>query len=112
MCTYTRFLERLFSRVSCNLINSVFVGAHFQHFIISRSSSDPKKRFELFVKATQLEVITEKLNSCCHDYDIVKTKYEEHKNASEETQMKLKEAEKKFRLMKSMDKMKVSSYIS
>lgn len=82
----------------------VFTSGLFAYFF----SSNPKKRYELFLKATQLDVIIEKLNDCLTQTNLArgafKTQARQHQNNLEIQ----KKAHEKLNQFRSMEPLKVS----
>lgn len=70
-------------------------------------SSNPKKRYELFLKATQLDVIIEKLNGCLQQTNTAKVKYMTQKRQYMSLKEIQKKAHDKLNQFKSMEPLKV-----
>lgn len=70
-------------------------------------SSNPKKRYELFLKATQLDVIIEKLDACLQQVTIAKAKYKAQQRQHENYVEAQKKAHEKLNQFKSMEPLKV-----
>lgn len=73
-------------------------------------SSNPKKRYELFLKATQLDVIIEKLNACLQQTNAAKAKYMTQKRKYLNMQEIQKKAHDKLNQFKSMEPLKVCKF--
>lgn len=72
-----------------------------------KNSSNPKKRYELFLKATQLDIIIEKLDECTHAIEKGKAYYRSHQIACQALQEKKTEIDKKVSQFQSMEPLKV-----
>lgn len=71
-------------------------------------SSNPKKRYELFLKATQLDVIIEKLDGCLKQVDVAKNKFKSQQRQHVNYLEMQKKAHEKLNQFKSMEPLKVS----
>jgi chromosome segregation ATPase len=71
-------------------------------------SSDPKKRYQLFLKATQIDAIIEKLNDCNEHYTSAKHQLEYQKKGIDQLKKDLAAIEDKYMKMKSVETLKVS----
>lgn len=71
------------------------------------NSSNPKKRYELFLKATQLDIIIEKLDECQRDIEKARTSYRSHLKATQALEEKFTEIVKKVAQFQSMEPLKV-----
>lgn len=70
-------------------------------------SSDPKKRFELFLKATQMDVIIEKLNMCNEHILKAKSQMDMQSKLAESLKKKRDEALKKLERFQSVANLRV-----
>lgn len=73
------------------------------------NSSNPKKRYELFLKATQMDVIIEKLNGCLQQIDISKAKFKLQQKQHYKLLEIQKKAQEKLNQFKSMEPLKVNT---
>lgn len=76
-----------------------------------RNSSDPKKRFQLFLKATQMDVIIEKLDACSHQNVKAKAQLELQMKVSESLKEAKEKAERKYLQFESVERFKVSKKV-
>lgn len=88
-------------------IQSVVHSIDLNSLLSHSCSSNPKKRYELFLKATQLDVIIEKLNSCLHQTTAAKAKYMAQKKQNNNLRDIQKKAHEKLNQFKSMEPLKV-----
>lgn len=72
--------------------------------------SNPKKRFQLFLKATQFETIIEKLNDCHGPYKHSKLQLDYQRKVMDAQQKELQVVEEKFERLLSLDAVKVRIY--
>lgn len=72
-------------------------------------SSNPKKRYELFLKATQLDVIIEKLNASSQQVSIANAKCKAQQRQHANYVEAQKKAHEKLNQFKSMEPLKVSN---
>lgn len=68
----------------------------------------PKKNYELFLKATQMEIILEKLNKCVQLYNKYKAKLTVSTKQLEHAEKELRELEVKYERLKSVEEIKQS----
>lgn len=73
-------------------------------------SSNPKKRYELFLKATQLDVIIEKLDGCLHQTNTAKIKYKAQQRQHDNYTEIQKKAHEKLKQFQSMEPLKVNQF--
>lgn len=72
-------------------------------------SSNPKKRYQLFLKATQLDVIIEKLDQATVQINVAKTKYKAQQRQHGILLDEQKKAQEKLNQFKSMEPLRVSA---
>lgn len=102
--------KRLRSSYKRNVLDFLFCFNMKTDFIINWNclrSSNPKKRYELFLKATQLDVIIEKLNGCLQQTNTAKVKYMTQKRQYMGLKEIQKKAHDKLNQFKSMEPLKV-----
>lgn len=73
-------------------------------------SSNPKKRYELFLKATQLDVIIEKLNGCLQIAQVSKAKFKDQQRKLRDAKEVQRKANEKLNQFKSMEPLKKETY--
>lgn len=96
------FLTKI--KVSSKL-NISFLIKQYYYFC---NSSDPKKRFQLFLKATQMDVILEKLEACSKQISKAKAQLQLQVKVSETLKEAKEKAERKFMQFQSVERFKVS----
>lgn len=92
----------------------LFYPVNFHQYLLTKLfifSSNPKKRFELFYKATQLDVIIEKLDQATHQFSVAKTKFFAQRRLHANNVEEQKKAHEKLNQFQSMEPLKVSTSI-
>lgn len=79
--------------------------------IFSAYSSDPRKRYELFLKATQMDVIIEKLNLCSDQIVKARAQLDLQVKLTEMLKNKRDDAQKKLEQFQSVASLKVISQV-
>lgn len=77
--------------------------------MVSLRSSDPKKRFQLFLKATQIETIMEKLNTCAVHVKNAKIELKYQRELAQAQEKALSETQHRYDQLQSVSMLKVVS---
>lgn len=77
-----------------------------------RYSSDPKKRYELFLKATQFDIIIEKLQSCSEHMKSTKGSLAAQQEISKDLKKKYDEAAMQISRLNSVNPIRVTIFFS
>lgn len=73
-------------------------------------SSDPKKRFQLFLKATQIETIMEKLNSCSVHVKNARIGLKHQRELLESYEKSFAETQERYDRLMSVEAIKVNNF--
>lgn len=76
-------------------------------FASSFYSSDPRKRYQLFLKATQIDKIVDTLNSNAETYESAKQKLIEYEQEVNVVQVRYEKLDEQVKAIKSLEPMKV-----